>query len=195
MISCIAAANARDIVAACISAGSISAASGKMILSEIQNSQARDMITTDPDVTRDRSLSWTFQPMAAAAPSCYWRTLPERKAAEAKISHLARYDELTELPNRVNFRDEIGRLLAGSAGGRSAIRPAVRRPRPVQAGQRHAGASVRRQLLCAVADRLRAMLRPEDFVARFGGDEFVVFSRTSNRARRRPALPGELSTI
>src|SRR5258708_13146203 len=38
--------------------------------------------------------------------------ITERRNAEARITHLARYDELTALPNRVNFRDEIERLLA-----------------------------------------------------------------------------------
>src|SRR5437588_9777718 len=57
-------ASAPDIVAACVSAGSISDASAKIILSEIENSQAKDVITTDPDLVRARSLSWTFQPMA-----------------------------------------------------------------------------------------------------------------------------------
>src|SRR5258705_4824880 len=37
------------IVEACVRAGSISIASGRIILSEIENSQARDIITTDPD--------------------------------------------------------------------------------------------------------------------------------------------------
>jgi diguanylate cyclase (GGDEF)-like protein len=170
-------ANARDIVAACISAGSISAASGKMILSEIQNSQARDMITTDPDVTRDRSLSWTFQPMAGGGAVVLLEDITERKAAEAKISHLARYDELTELPNRVNFRDEIGRLLAVQQGADQLSALLFVDLDQFKQVNDTLGHPCGDQLLCAVADRLRAMLRPEDFVARFGGDEFVVFQQ------------------
>src|SRR5437879_12750018 len=82
-----------------------------MILSEIENSEARDIVTTDPDIVRDRSLSWTFQPMAGGGAVVLLEDITERRNAEAKISHLARYDELTALPNRVNFRGEIERLL------------------------------------------------------------------------------------
>src|SRR5712672_1299123 len=40
-------ANAPDIIAACVGGGQISAASGRMILSEIENTEARDIITAD----------------------------------------------------------------------------------------------------------------------------------------------------
>jgi diguanylate cyclase (GGDEF)-like protein len=170
-------ANAGDIVAACISAGSIAAASGKMILSEIQNSQARDIITTDPDATRDRSLSWTFQPMAGGGAVVLLQDITERKAAEAKISHLARYDELTELPNRVNFRDEIERLLVAPHDAEQLSALLFVDLDQFKQVNDTLGHPCGDQLLCTVADRLRAMLRPEDFVARFGGDEFVVFQQ------------------
>ena len=137
-------ASAPDIIAACVSGGSISAASGKMILAEIENTQARDIITADPDIARSRSLSWTFQPMAGGGAVVLLEDITERRNAEARISHLARYDELTALPNRVNFRDEIGRLLASTARCRAVVGIAVHRSRPVQAGQRHPGSSVRR---------------------------------------------------
>jgi diguanylate cyclase (GGDEF)-like protein len=169
--------NAADIVEACVLAGAISAASGKIILSEIENTQARDIITTDPDTARGRALSWTFQPMADGGAVVLLEDITERRNAEARISHLARFDELTALPNRVNFRDEIERLLKA----------------PRQADQQSAllfidldqfkqvndtlGHPCGDQLLCAVSERLRDMLRPEDFVARFGGDEFVVFQQ------------------
>ncbi len=168
---------ASDIVAACVVAGSISAASGKMILSEIEDSQARDIVTTDPDLTRGRSLSWTFQPMAGGGAVVLVEDVTERRNAEAKISHLARYDELTELPNRVNFRDEIERLLAiprESDQLSALLFVDLDQFKQVNDTLGHPCGD---QLLCAVSDRLREMLRPEDFVARFGGDEFVVFQQ------------------
>ena len=72
-------ARASDIVSACVSAGSISAASGRMILSEIENSQARDIVTTDPDLASDRSFSWTFQPMAGGGTVVLVEDITERK--------------------------------------------------------------------------------------------------------------------
>jgi diguanylate cyclase (GGDEF)-like protein len=170
-------ANARDIVDACVGAGSISVASGRMILSEIENSQARDIITTDPDLARARSLSWTFQPMAGGGAVVLLEDITERRTAEARITHLARYDELTGLPNRVNFRDEIERLLVVPHDAEQLSALLFVDLDQFKQVNDTLGHPCGDQLLGAVADRLRAMLRPEDFVARFGGDEFVVFQQ------------------
>jgi len=106
----------------------------------------------------------------------------ERRNAEARISHLARYDELTGLPNRVNFRDEIEHLLTmpREEGHLSALLFIdLDQFKQVNDTLGHPCGD---QLLCAVAARLRDMLRPEDFVARFGGDEFVVFQQNIRSA-------------
>ncbi|HKO73204.1 MAG TPA: EAL domain-containing protein [Bradyrhizobium sp.] len=179
---------AADIVGACVSAGTLSAASGKMIISEIDDSQARDITTTDPDAASVRSFSWTFQPMAGGGTVVLVEDITERKIAEARISHLARYDELTALPNRVNFRDEIERLLAFSnSTERMSALLFVDLDQFKQVNDT-LGHPCGDQLLCAVADRLRAMLRPEDFVARFGGDEFVVFQQNIKSAEEAATL-------
>jgi diguanylate cyclase (GGDEF)-like protein len=169
--------NAEAIVNACVLAGSISVADGKMILAEIANSQAHNVVTGDPDTARDRSLSWTFQPMADGGAVMLLEDITERRHAEERITHLARFDELTTLPNRVSFRDEIERLLKKPrSGGELSALLFVDLDQFKQVNDT-LGHPCGDQLLCAVAERLRDMLRPEDFVARFGGDEFVVFQR------------------
>jgi diguanylate cyclase (GGDEF)-like protein len=166
-----------DILSACVDAKSISAASAKMIEAEIKNPQAKDIITTDPDVARGRSLSWAFQPMADGGAVVLLEDVTERRNAEARITHLARYDELTGLPNRVNFRDEIGHLLANPHGADQMSALLFIDLDEFKQVNDTLGHPCGDQLLCAVAARLRAILRPEDFVARFGGDEFVVFQQ------------------
>ena len=88
------------------------ARAAQMIVSEIEKSQAEGHHHGRSRRRRDRALSWTFQPMAGGGAVVLLEDITERRNAEARISHLARYDELTALPNRLNFRDEIERLLA-----------------------------------------------------------------------------------
>ena len=98
----------------------------------------------------------------------------ERRNAQARINRMARYDELTGLPNRQSFRDEIAGYLA--AGGKSAALLFIDLDQFKQVNDT-LGHPAGDKLLCAVTERLREVLGPDDYVARFGGDEFVVFQR------------------
>jgi diguanylate cyclase (GGDEF)-like protein len=170
-------AAAADIVSACIAAGSISEESGNRILVEIKGARISEVVAADPDPARARTLSWTFQPMVRGGTVVLVEDITERTNAEARISHLARFDELTALPNRVSFRDEIERLLADTHyAERLSALLFVDLDQFKQVNDT-LGHPCGDQLLCAVANRLREMLRPEDYVARFGGDEFVVFQQ------------------
>jgi diguanylate cyclase (GGDEF)-like protein len=173
---------AHDIIACCVAAGTMSEASAKMIGAEIENSKAGGIITLDPDLADARALSWTFQRMAGGGTVVLVEDVTERRVAEARIIHLARYDELTALPNRVNFRDEIERLLMTSnheARLSALLFVDLDQFKQVNDTLGHPCGD---RLLCAVADRLREILRPQDFVARFGGDEFVVFQQNLGSA-------------
>ncbi|MFK4510161.1 EAL domain-containing protein [Bradyrhizobium daqingense] len=170
-------ASAARIMAACVDTQSISKDSSDLILQGIRELRNKEIVTTDPDLARGRTLSWTIQPMTDGGAVLLLEDITERKSAEAKISHLARYDELTALPNRVSFRDEIERLLASAHHAEQLSALLFIDLDQFKQVNDTLGHPCGDQLLCAVANRLREMLRPEDFVARFGGDEFVVFQQ------------------
>ncbi len=98
----------------------------------------------------------------------------ERRAAEEKIHHLAFYDALTQLPNRLLLNDRLQQTMAASK--RSACYGALMfidldNFKPLN--DRH-GHAVGDLLLIEAAHRLKTCVRAADTVARFGGDEFVV---------------------
>nr|WP_157043675.1 EAL domain-containing protein [Nitrobacter hamburgensis] len=179
---------AADVIAACVAVGTMSPENGSTIISEIENSQAGAIVTADLDRERGRALSWTFQPMVGGGTVVLVEDITERRKAEAKISHLARFDSLTELPNRLSFRDEIERLLAiANSESRLSALLFIDLDQFKQINDT-LGHPCGDRLLCIVADRLRGMLRPDDFVARFGGDEFVVFQQNIQSAEEAAAL-------
>ncbi|MET0221672.1 MAG: EAL domain-containing protein [Tardiphaga sp.] len=166
----------RDVVSHCVNAGTMSVASGLTIVAEIESSVAAEITTLDHAHDRERALLWKFQPMVSGGTVVLLEDITERRNSEARISHMARFDELTGLPNRVSFRNEIGRMLKGADQHTLSALLFVDLDQFKQVNDT-LGHPCGDQLLCMVADRMREMLRPEDFVARFGGDEFVVFQR------------------
>jgi diguanylate cyclase (GGDEF)-like protein/PAS domain S-box-containing protein len=99
--------------------------------------------------------------------------ITERKRSEAMLSHAAAHDALTDLPNRTLL---IAQLEAALSRGEQVgvLFLDLDRFKVVNDGLGHAAGD---QLLVQVAHRLREAMRPEDIVARQGGDEFVVLCR------------------
>ncbi|MDB5656178.1 MAG: diguanylate cyclase/phosphodiesterase [Tardiphaga sp.] len=166
----------REIIAAFVQAGTVSVASGMTIIAEIESSKAGEITTIDHAFVDERALSWKFQPMPGGGTVVLVEDITERRNSEARISHMARFDELTGLPNRVSFRNEIGRMMKGAQTASLSALLFVDLDQFKQVNDT-LGHPCGDQLLCMVADRMREMLRADDFVARFGGDEFVVFQR------------------
>jgi diguanylate cyclase (GGDEF)-like protein len=100
--------------------------------------------------------------------------ISERKAHEDQMERLANRDSLTGLPNRHWLLNFIPPVLAraGAAGEELALL-FVDLDDFKQVNDSH-GHAVGDRLLKAAAQRLVALLRPSDRIARFGGDEFVV---------------------
>jgi diguanylate cyclase (GGDEF)-like protein/PAS domain S-box-containing protein len=99
--------------------------------------------------------------------------ITERKRAEQRIEHLARFDELTELPNRAAFTMRLADAIqASEKSGNSFALFFLDLDRFKEVNDVF-GHSVGDALLQEVADRLKQAAEGA-FVARLGGDEFTV---------------------
>jgi diguanylate cyclase (GGDEF)-like protein len=98
----------------------------------------------------------------------------ERKRAELELARQATHDPLTDLPNRTLFLDRLRLTLARIERREKACAVLFLDLDRFKAVNDSLGHDVGDQLLVEAADRLRALVRPSDTVARFGGDEFMV---------------------
>jgi diguanylate cyclase (GGDEF)-like protein len=98
------------------------------------------------------------------------RALGQKKA---ELAHLAHYDALTDLPNRVLFREQLEQALKRVACGErlAVLYIDIDEFKGINDSLGHA---IGDELLKAVAVRLRDCVRETDLIARLGGDEFAI---------------------
>jgi diguanylate cyclase (GGDEF)-like protein len=97
-----------------------------------------------------------------------------KKAAEAKLEHMAMFDELTGLPNRRLLSDRLSQSLARAEREGEMLALLYIDLDGFKLVNDTLGHSIGDRLLCQVAQRLRSRSRQSDTLARIGGDEFTL---------------------
>ncbi len=139
------------------------------IVCELSVTQLRD------ENDRVYGLVWLFQ------------DITEKKEKEAllalqaqELEHQAHHDALTNLPNRVLFRDRLDQAIAYSKRNNKKFAlyfVDLDRFKQINDSLGHQFGD---KVLLEVASRIKSVLREEDTLARFGGDEFTILARDIN---------------
>ena len=130
----------------------------------------KSMIIETPD---GRAIQIVNEPLADGGWVATHEDITERRHAEARITHLAHYDALTDLPNRALFHEQLKRELARIAPGEQLAVMYIDIDE-FKSVNDTLGHLIGDELLKSVAVSLGRCIRDTDFVARLGGDEFAI---------------------
>ena len=98
--------------------------------------------------------------------------ITEQRHSAERLEWAATHDELTRLPNRFRFLDQLARFLETSEPGAVAVMFIdLDNFKVINDSLGH---GVGDELLRGMSERLRAVVRDRDMLSRFGGDEFIV---------------------
>ncbi|MGX4771615.1 bifunctional diguanylate cyclase/phosphodiesterase [Bradyrhizobium guangdongense] len=161
----------RDIIAHRKQTGSFTGNVDQYVALVLRDIHVRNSMVVD---TADgRSIQIVNEPLADGGWVATHEDITERRRIEERITHLAHYDALTDLPNRTMFHEHLRAELAAIADGEELAVHYIDIDE-FKGVNDALGHLVGDELLKAVAESLRRCAGPTDFVARLGGDEFAI---------------------
>lgn len=139
-----------------------------------------------------RMLAISRRMMPAGGSVVIFEDVTERNNAQEKIARLARFDELTGLANRTQFRERIADMLAAVKDRANHLAIHLIDLDRFKTVNDTLGHPIGDLLLKEVAARLTALVRPGDMITRFGGDEFVILQTNTSRQQAAHALASRI---
>ncbi|MBG6154014.1 diguanylate cyclase (GGDEF)-like protein [Labrenzia sp. EL_159] len=142
----------------------------------LMRSKAGPQSTEMVRIESGRIVLTTRQPLCDGGWVAISEDITERQEARDRLAFLARHDMLTQLPNRIEFRDQLEALLKRqkSQGGEFAI--LCLDLDEFKTVNDSLGHPIGDELLRQVADRLKDLISERELVVRLGGDEFAILS-------------------
>ncbi|MET0355878.1 MAG: EAL domain-containing protein [Cellvibrio sp.] len=98
----------------------------------------------------------------------------ERKQTEIHLAHLAHYDQLTDIPNRILFRDRLEHLIHLANRDKTSFALLFIDLNGFKQVNDNFGHDAGDAIIRICAKRLNSCMRRSDSVARMGGDEFTL---------------------
>ena len=133
----------------------------------------------------DRAFEITVHRMPSEGTVLVIQDVTERRNAQLEINRMARFDSVTELPNRRCFEEQLALALRRNGGPSDGLTVMFLDLDDFKQVNDSLGHRTGDKLLVEIAGRLSAIIGPRDLVARWGGDEFVILHHHA---------PGQLET-
>ena len=143
------------------------------------------------ELNNGRSVHIVQRPMPNGGWVATHEDVTDKRATEARIAHMARHDALTNLPNRLLFREKLEEALVRTQRGDEVAVHCLDLDR-FKIVNDTLGHAIGDALLRAVTHRLVGCVREHDTVARLGGDEFAVVQILHASASEASALAARI---
>ncbi len=143
------------------------------------------------EMSDGRCIALTHVPMPGGGWVCTHEDITAQRQAQAQIEHLARYDGLTDLPNRVLLRERLSEALSRLRPGDGVAVHCLDLDRFKEVNDA-LGHPIGDELLQEFAARLRHAVRETDTLARVGGDEFIIVQTDAATPRDAIDLAAEI---